>query len=120
MSLSVWLVALGSAVGGVTRFLLGAAVQHRLGTTFPVGTLVINVSGSLLLGFLLRFLLAMPAATPEVRAMLMAGFCGGYTTFSTFSLDAALLIEAGQAGRGGPYGGARVVLSIAGCFAGSG
>jgi CrcB protein len=118
MSLSVWLVALGSAVGGVARFLLGAAVQHRLGTTFPVGTLVINVSGSLLLGFLLRFLLAMPAATPEVRAMLMAGFCGGYTTFSTFSLDAALLIEAGQAGRATLYAVASVVLSIAGCFGG--
>jgi fluoride exporter len=118
MSLSVWLVALGSAVGGVTRFLLGAAVQHRLGTTFPVGTLAINVSGSLLLGFLLRFLLAMPAATPEVRAMLMAGFCGGYTTFSTFSLDAALLLEAGQAGRATLYAVASVVLSIAGCFGG--
>src|SRR5271167_1750425 len=75
MSLSVVLVALGSAVGGVTRFLLGAAVQHRLGTTFPVGTLLINVSGSLVLGFLFRFLLATPTATPEVRAMLMAGFC---------------------------------------------
>ncbi|HWZ60195.1 MAG TPA: fluoride efflux transporter CrcB [Gemmatimonadaceae bacterium] len=118
MSLSVWLVALGSAVGGVTRFLLGAAVQHRVGTTFPIGTLVINVSGSLLLGFLLRFLLAAPTVSPEVRAMLTAGFCGGYTTFSTFSADAAFLLESGQVGRATLYAVASVVLSITGCFAG--
>jgi CrcB protein len=118
MSLSVWLVGLGSAVGGIARFLLGAAVQHRLGTTFPIGTLVINVTGSLLLGFLLRFLLAAPTVAPEVRAMLMAGFCGGYTTFSTFSLDAALLLEAGQVGRATVYAVASVVLSIGGTFGG--
>jgi CrcB protein len=118
MSLSVWLVGLGSAVGGIARFLLGAAVQHRLGTTFPVGTLVINVSGSLLLGFLFRFLLATPTVSPEVRAMLMTGFVGGYTTFSTFSLDTALLLEAGQVGRATVYTVASVALSVAGTFGG--
>jgi fluoride exporter len=118
MSLSVLLVGLGSAVGGIARFLLGAAVQHRIGTTFPVGTLVINVSGSLLLGFLFRFLLATPAVSPEVRAMLMTGFVGGYTTFSTFSLDTALLLDAGQVGRATVYTVASVVLSVAGTFAG--
>jgi fluoride exporter len=118
MSLSVLLVGLGSAVGGIARFLLGAAVQHRMGATFPVGTLVINVSGSLLLGFLFRFLLATPTVSPEVRAMLMTGFVGGYTTFSTFSLDTALLLEAGQAGRATVYMVASVVLSVAGTFAG--
>jgi fluoride exporter len=118
MSLSVLLVGLGSAVGGIARFLLGAAVQHRMGATFPVGTLVINVSGSLLLGFLFRFLLATPTVSPEVRAMLMTGFVGGYTTFSTFSLDTALLLEAGQVGRATVYTVASVVLSVAGTFAG--
>ncbi|HEV2179751.1 MAG TPA: CrcB family protein, partial [Gemmatimonadaceae bacterium] len=60
-------VALGSAIGGVARLLLGAAVQHRFGPGFPAGTLVINVTGSLLLGFLMRFAMATPAISPDMR-----------------------------------------------------
>src|SRR5438105_9812919 len=89
-----WYVALGSAVGGVARFALATIVQQRVGPDFPAGTLVVNVSGSLLLGFLLRYSLGTVAISPEVRALLTTGFCGGYTTFSTFSYDTMLLREA--------------------------
>ena len=82
-----WYVALGSAVGGVARFALATIVQQRVGPDFPAGTLVVNVSGSLLLGFLLRYSLGTVAISPEVRALLTTGFCGGYTTFSTFSYE---------------------------------
>ncbi len=114
----IWYIALGSAIGGASRYALGSALQQRVAPGFPVSTLVINVTGSLLLGFLLRAAFASPAFTPEVRAMLTTGFCGGYTTFSTFSYDTALLLERGDYGRVALYVGLSVTLSIAATFAG--
>jgi len=111
-------VAIGGAIGSVARLLLGAAIQQRVGAGFPWGTLVINVTGSMLLGFLLRFALGAPSITPAVRALLTTGFCGGYTTFSTFSADAAALIEDGAYGRAATYVVASVILSLVGTFAG--
>jgi len=102
----------------VCRFLLGAAVQQRTSTTFPVGTLVVNVTGSLVLGFVLRLALGTPAISAEMRALLTAGFCGGYTTFSTFSFETAMLIEDGTYGRAALYVAASTVLALLGTFAG--
>lgn len=116
--LMIWYVALGSAAGGVTRFLFGGFVQRALGTTFPVGTLVINITGSLLLGFLLRYALATPAVSPEMRALLTTGFCGGYTTFSTFSYETAALIEDGDVRRAILYIALSVGISLAGTLLG--
>ncbi|PYP64174.1 MAG: fluoride efflux transporter CrcB [Gemmatimonadetes bacterium] len=113
-----WYVALGSAVGGVARFALATIVQQRVGPDFPAGTLVVNVSGSLLLGFLLRYSLGTVAISPEVRALLTTGFCGGYTTFSTFSYDTMLLLEDGEGLRAGGYVLLSVVLSLAGTWLG--
>ncbi|MGI9075867.1 MAG: fluoride efflux transporter CrcB [Gemmatimonadaceae bacterium] len=96
----IWYIAVGGAAGSVSRYLLGTFVQQRTGATFPLGTLIINVTGSLLLGFLLRYTFATPAASPEMRALLTIGFCGGYTTFSTFSYETLALLEA--ASTGGP------------------
>ena len=111
-------VALGSAVGGVSRFALATAIQSRVGTPFPWGTLVINVTGSLVLGFILRYALQTSAMSPELRALLTTGFCGGYTTFSTFSFEAAALIEEGGYQRAIAYVLASVLLSLAGVFIG--
>ncbi len=119
MPLYAW-VALGSAIGGVLRFAIGAVIQQRTGSTFPLGTLAINLSGSLLLGFLLRYSLGTPAISPEVRAFLTTGVCGGYTTFSTFSYEAAALVEDGDYHRAAWYIGLSVVLSLAGAFIGIG
>jgi CrcB protein len=114
----LWYVAVGSAVGGVSRYALGGLIQARAGDTFPVGTLVINITGSFLLGFLLRYALETTAVSPEVRAMLTTGFCGGYTTFSTFSYETVSLLEEGDWKRAGWYVALSVVLSIVGTFVG--
>jgi CrcB protein len=114
----VWYVAIGSAVGGVARLFLGGAIQQRAPGAFPVGTFVVNITGSLLLGFLMRYLLASPSVTAEMRAMLTTGFCGGYTTFSTFSYETLTLIESGDYRRASLYATLSVALALAGTFVG--
>jgi CrcB protein len=114
----IWYVAVGSAVGGASRYLLGIFIQQRSGAQFPVGTLVINITGSLLLGFLLRYATETPAISPEVRALLTTGFCGGYTTFSTYSYETAALIEEGQYHRAAMYVVLSVAVALAGTFVG--
>jgi fluoride exporter len=111
-------VALGSAVGGVSRYLLGGLIQRLLNTTFPAGTLLVNISGSFLLGAILRYAIDTPTFSPEVRALLTIGFCGGYTTFSTFSYETVALLEDGEWTRAGLYVGASVLLSLVGTFLG--
>jgi len=113
-----WAVAIGAALGGVARYYLASALQQRLGATFPWGTLVVNVSGSLLLGVLIRYALATPTVSVEMRALLTTGFCGGYTTFSTYSYETATLLEDGQYGRAGVYALASVVVALGATFAG--
>ena len=113
-----WAVAIGAALGGVARYYLATAIQQRVGPTFPWGTLVINVSGSLLIGVFIRYALATPSVSTELRAFLTTGFCGGYTTFSTYSYETAALLEDGQYGRAGTYALASVVLALIATFAG--
>ena len=114
----IWYVALGSAVGGATRYWLAAYIQRTTGATFPLGTLVINVTGSFVLGLLLRFALDTPACSPALRLALTTGFCGGYTTFSTFSYETITLIEQGDWRRASLYVGLSVVASLVAAFAG--
>lgn len=113
-----WAIAVGAAAGGVSRFYLASAIQQRLGASFPWGTLAINLTGSLLLGFIIRYALATPAVSLEMRALLTTGFCGGYTTFSTFSYETAVLLEEGQFGRAAAYSLSSVVLALLGTFLG--
>ena len=113
-----WAIAVGAAVGGVSRFYLAAAIQQRLGSTFPWGTLAINITGSLLLGFLLRYAMATPAISLELRAMLTVGFCGGYTTFSSYSYETMVLLEDGEIGRAAVYALGSVALALLATFAG--
>jgi CrcB protein len=113
-----WAVAIGAAAGGVSRYYLSFAIQSRAGASFPWGTLVVNVTGSLILGFLMRFALASPAASMELRLFLATGVCGGYTTFSTYSYEVALLIEDGQYERAGAYAFGSVILAVLATFAG--
>jgi len=114
----VWYIAFGSAIGGASRYLLGSVLQARFGSAFPMNTLLINVTGSLLLGFLVRSALVSTSITPEVRAFLTTGFCGGYTTFSTYSYETAVLIEGGQYGRATLYAGLSVAGALLGTFLG--
>ena len=109
-------IAVGGAVGTMARYGLGTWIQ-RATATFPLSTLVINVTGSFLLGFLMRWMLS-TTASPDLRAALTIGFCGGYTTFSTYSYETATLLEDGQYGRAGTYALASVVLALVATFAG--
>lgn len=111
-------VLIGGAIGSLVRLLVGAAIQQKVGLAFPVGTLVINVTGSLLIGFIMRFALDTTAVTPVVRALLTTGFCGGYTTFSTFSFETLDLIREGLYVRAGTYVASSVVLGLVAAFAG--
>jgi len=113
-----WAVAIGAALGGVSRYYLASLVQHRVGSVFPWGTLVVNVSGSLLLGFIIRYALATPMVSVEMRALLTTGFCGGYTTFSTYSYETAALLEDGQYSRAGVYALGSMVLALAATIGG--
>ncbi len=96
-------VALGSAVGGVARYAAGPWVQRHLddrvpraaAMALPVGTLLVNVTGSFLLGALIVAFARQGARSEPMRLLLAVGFCGGYTTFSTFSADTVALAEGG-------------------------
>ncbi|MDQ2888945.1 MAG: fluoride efflux transporter CrcB [Gemmatimonadota bacterium] len=115
----IWLyVAAGSALGGVSRYVIGSALQTRIGFAFPVGTLLVNITGSLLLGFIMRLAFGNTQMSPETRIFLTTGFCGGYTTFSTFSFETAGMLETGQYWRAAAYVTLSVVLSITATFAG--
>lgn len=100
----LWYIAFGNALGGVSRFLLGGLVQRAAGTGFPLGTLAVNVTGSFLLGILLRSGLGSPTLSPELRALLTVGFCGGYTTFSAFSYETVAMVDQGEWGRAAALG----------------
>lgn len=114
----VWLVAIGGAIGSACRYVVTVATQNLAGVGFPVGTLVVNVTGSFILGFLMRYSMQSAAVSPEVRLLLTSGFCGGYTTFSTFSYESARLMEDGAWRTAGAYVLLSVVLSLAGMFLG--
>src|SRR2546430_3477590 len=106
------LIAVGGAAGALLRYLIGGAVQRMSAGGFPIGTMFVNVSGCFLIGILLRQFLNMQLS-PELRAFLIVGFCGGFTTFSTFSAETLGLIEGGEYGRAAGY----VVLSVTLCLA---
>ena len=105
-------VAVGGAIGSVARYLVAIGSGKAFGTSFPWGILIINVTGSFLIGIFVG-LFALRWNLPEpVRVFLTVGICGGYTTFSTFSLDAWYLIERGQNVASLAYMLFSVVLSV--------
>lgn len=114
----IWFVALGSALGGSARYALSLWIQRTSSGTFPVATFLINVTGSFALGFLARGVTATPAWSPAMRLALTTGFCGGYTTFSTFSLETYTLLESGQWRQASLYVVLSVVVSVAAMYAG--
>jgi CrcB protein len=113
-----WAVLVGAALGGVSRFYLSGFIQQRTGPDFPLGTLIVNVTGGLLVGAIMRFSLQSDLVSPTVRVMLTSGFCGGYTTFSTFSYETVVLLEDGEFGRAALYVVTSVGLSLAAVLVG--
>src|SRR3954454_11619303 len=111
------LIAVGGAAGSIVRYLLGRAVQGMSPSGFPIGTMIVNISGCFLIGVLLRQFLNMQISA-ELRALLVVGFCGGFTTFSTFSAETVGLIEGGEYGRAATYVILSVILCLVATFAG--
>lgn len=91
----VFAIAIGGALGAVMRFWVSTWTYRMLGQGFPWGTLMVNVSGSLAMGFVYVLLVERLSLGPEWRAVLMIGFLGAFTTFSTFSVEALNLVQAG-------------------------
>ncbi len=114
----IGVIAIGGAAGSVARFLLGALLQPRAAGTFPWGTFTINLTGSLLLGFLMRVAMGSTDFSPAMRAFLTVGFCGGYTTFSTYSYETAILLESGHVGKAATYALGSALLALVGTFSG--
>lgn len=114
--LAYFWVAIGGALGSVTRFWMSGTIASRFGETFPVGTLVINILGSLLIGFAagLNAPDGRSLVSPAARQFVMIGFCGGYTTFSSFSLQTLKLMQDRQ----WLYAGGNILLSVTLCLIG--
>ena len=92
-------IAAGGAIGALLRYWTSLAVHSRLGSGFPYGTLIVNVLGSLLMGFLYIWLIERIAAGATLRAFLLIGVLGAFTTFSTFSMETLNLVEGGHFGK---------------------
>ena len=115
---SYLLVFVGGGIGASLRHAVNVLSARGLGTAFPWGTFIINISGSLVMGLIAGYLAFKGGASQPWRLFLMTGILGGYTTFSAFSLDAALLYQRGEIAHALFYVLGSVVLSIAGLFAG--
>lgn len=117
MLLNCLCVGAGGFVGSILRYLIGIAVPAN--SAFPVTTLLINVAGSLVLGFLTALALRGALPSDQLSLMLRVGICGGFTTFSTFSVESMSLLQDGAYGMAALYIAASVVLGVAAAIAGS-
>ena len=113
-------IALGGVVGTLARYLLQGWVQQRSGlSTFPVGTLAINLTGSFILGLVIRLATGSTLISPDTRAGLTIGFCGAFTTMSTFSYETMKLLNDGEYWFAGLYMGGTVIGCLGAVIAGT-
>ncbi len=111
-------VFVGAGLGGMLRHAVNRASLVYLGPAFPYGTLIVNVVGGLLMGVMAELFLVKGGGSQEFRLFLTTGFLGGFTTFSAFSLEAALMWERSDYAALGSYVAASVLLSVAALFLG--
>ena len=116
--LSLLAIAIGGAFGSVSRFLLAREMGRRFGDFLPFGTLVVNMLGSLALGWLATVLLDRPEINTAIRLGVIVGFLGAFTTFSTFSLESIQLLLSGSAWRALLNVGINTVVCLGMCYLG--
>lgn len=115
----ILLVGIGGAIGSIARYLSGVLVGRVWPTTFPLATMLVNISGSLVMGLFIGWLArTTPAWQADARLFVAVGVLGGFTTLSSFSLDTVVLLERGEVGQAALYVGGSVIVSIAALFVG--
>ena len=112
------MVGVGGCLGSVLRFWLGSYIGGKMGTRFPYGTFVINVTGSFLIGLIFALLQAKTQWSPNWRYLIPVGFIGGYTTFSSFEYETLRTMQDGQIGLGLLYVGLSVCLGFVAVWGG--
>ncbi|MGB7433957.1 MAG: fluoride efflux transporter CrcB [Candidatus Acidiferrum sp.] len=112
IALRIFLIALFGAIGTLARYSLQGVVQIKMASTFPYGTLLINLTGCFLLGLIGQLTLNRVIVPPEWRMAIAVGFFGGYTTFSSFGWESAKMFEDGEWLRASTYVAASVVLGL--------
>ena len=116
--MNLLIIALGGALGAVSRFLLGNAVSRALGSFLPYGTFVINIVGCFAMGLLMTIIVDREMIPAAWRLFLCVGFLGGFTTFSSFGYEALMLLTEGRMLAALAYAGGSVVLGLVAAAAG--
>ncbi len=105
-------ISLGAVPGALSRYYLTVWIAQWLGTTFPLGTFLINLTGALIMGFFVTFTLDPSLPSPELRWFIATGFLGSYTTFSTYALETSSLLQTGNWGRSLVYWSGSAILGV--------
>lgn len=108
----ILLVAIGGASGSVLRYLTSEFFKKYTASSFPIGTFIANIVGCLLIGVLIGIFDKTGSENPQLKWLLITGFCGGYTTFSTFSYENLSLFQHGNYGLGLLYMGSSILLGL--------
>jgi len=112
-------ISFGAVPGALSRYYLTLLFARWLGTNFPYGTLIINLSGALLMGFFITLTLERAITAPDLRLLIAVGFLGSYTTFSTYALDTSMLLRTGSQEYALLYWAGSAILGVLGLELGS-
>lgn len=115
---NILLVAIGGAIGSVGRYLVGLWATRLAGPNFPWGTLTVNILGAFAIGLFVEMIARRLDASAELRVFIVTGIIGGFTTWSSFTLDTMVLFERGEVGLSALYLLASLLVSFAAIFAG--
>ena len=112
-------IGIGGAIGSITRYWVGSSVANRMGIRFPYGTLVVNVTACVIIGFSMTYLGRRTELNPAWRYLVPVGFIGAYSTFSTYEWETLASLRAGSFGIAALYSIGSFVLGLAAVWAGS-